>query len=68
VWLFGSLAERRERLDSDVDLATEGLPRAAAVDLLAELTALFGTRVDLVLVEDAPASLRERIATSGEAL
>ena len=65
VWLFGSLAEGRPSLESDVDLAVEGLPAATYFDALAEVTELLGTRVDLVRVEQAPASLRQRIAETG---
>lgn len=64
-WLFGSLAENRSRLDSDVDLAVEGLPPARYFDVLAELTELFGTRVDLVCLETAPPTLRDRVLQTG---
>ncbi|MBI3202438.1 MAG: nucleotidyltransferase domain-containing protein [Myxococcales bacterium] len=65
VWLFGSIAEGRPRLDSDVDLAVEGLPPARYFDALAEVAELAGTRVDLVRWEAAPPSLRERVAECG---
>lgn len=68
VWLFGSLATEAAGLESDVDLAVEGLPGSGVIEALAELFALFGTRVDLVRIEDAPESLRERIAATGAPL
>lgn len=68
VWLFGSLAEGRPRPESDVDLAVEGLPGAAFFEALAALMTLFGTRVDLVRLEEAPDSLRERVLALGRPL
>ena len=68
VWLFGSLALGNARLESDVDLAVEKLPRARYFDLLSALMALFETRVDLVAMEDAPQALRERILGTGRIL
>ena len=65
VWLFGSLASGMPHAMSDVDLAVDGLSSAAYFDVLASLMTLFGTRVDLVTLEDAPGSLRERILESG---
>lgn len=65
VWLFGSLAENRPRPESDVDLAVEGLPAACYFDVLAELTETVGTRVDLVCLEKAPGSLRDRVLETG---
>jgi predicted nucleotidyltransferase len=68
VWLFGSLASGTPRPDSDVDLAVRGLPRSRYFDLLGMLMEIFATRVDLVLLEDAPASLRDRVAETGRRL
>jgi len=68
VWVFGSLTEDIPRPESDVDLATEGLAPASYFDLLAALMKLFGTRVDLVRLEAAPASLRERVVATGTEL
>jgi uncharacterized protein len=68
VWLFGSLAAGQPTPDSDVDLAVEGLPREAYFPALAELMPLFGGPVDLVRVEDAAESLRERIRCEGREL
>lgn len=68
VWLFGSLATSAPTAESDVDLAATGIPKRRYFDLLAELNTLFGTRVDLVLLEDAPESLRERVLSTGEEL
>jgi uncharacterized protein len=68
VVLFGSLATGSHSETSDVDLAVEGLPSAEYFRALAELMAHFGTPVDLVRLEEAPKSLRERIAAEGEPL
>jgi len=68
VVLFGSLAAGRPREGSDVDLAVTGLPRARYFDALSTLMNLFGAPVDLVCLEEAPQSLRERVAAEGEAL
>ena len=68
VRLFGSLATGLFRESSDVDLAVGGLPRARYFAALADLMELFGTPVDLVRLEEAPSSLRERIRAEGEIL
>ena len=65
-WLFGSLAEGGVRETSDVDLAAEGLPSTGYFEVLAEMMAIFGCAVDLVRLEEASDSLRERILTEGE--
>ena len=68
VVLFGSLNEAQPGPEADVDLAVEGLPVADYFAVLAELMALFGTRVDLVRLEEAPESLRERVEAEGRLL
>jgi predicted nucleotidyltransferase len=68
VILFGSLANRTFGPDSDVDLAVSGLGREAYFKALADLMDVFEGPVDLVRLEDAPASLRERIDAEGERL
>ena len=68
VVLFGSLATESHRETSDVDLAVKGLPNALYFAALADLMAHFGSPVDLVRLEDAPNSLRERIAAEGKPL
>lgn len=66
VWLFGSLvAGQPPTEDSDVDLAVEGLPSAVYFNALADLMALFQGPVDLVRLEEAPDSLRDRILSEG---
>ena len=67
-WLFGSLAAGVPRPESDVDLAVSGMPSAGYFEALATLMALFGTRVDLVRLEDAPDSLRNHVLVSGKEL
>jgi predicted nucleotidyltransferase len=67
-WLFGSLALGEPTPLSDVDLAVEGLPSSAYFQALADLMTLFGGPVDLVRLEQAPASLRERVLSEGREL
>lgn len=68
VILFGSLATGACRVDSDVDIAASGVPPEKYFAALADLMEVLGTPVDLVRLEDAPESLRDRIAAEGEAL
>jgi predicted nucleotidyltransferase len=68
VWLFGSLATGTPRPSSDIDLATEGLPPEAYFEALAEALRVAQATVDLVRLEDAPASLRDRVAVEGREL
>ncbi len=68
VVLFGSMAQGAPHLGSDVDLAVLGLPPAAYFSALADLMAALGCTVDLVRLEEAPASLAERIAIEGRPL
>jgi uncharacterized protein len=65
VVLFGSLATGRLREQSDVDLAVWGLPVQDYFAALADLMGLFEAPVDLVRIEDAPESLRERVEAEG---
>ena len=68
VWVFGSLVREDATPNSDVDLAVVGLPAATYFDALADLMALFGARVDLVCLEQASTSLRERVQAEGHEL
>jgi predicted nucleotidyltransferase len=68
VILFGSLATGTVSPSSDVDVAVAGLAAARYFDALADLMELFGSPVDLVRIEEAPESLRDRIAAEGRAL
>lgn len=68
VVLFGSLSEAGPGPEADVDIGVEGLPSRDYFPALAELMTLFGTRVDLVRLEEAPQSLRERIEQDGQPL
>jgi uncharacterized protein len=65
VRLFGSMAVGGFTEHSDVDLAVEGLDDSRYFAALADLMALFGGPVDLVRVESAAASLKDRIAAEG---
>lgn len=71
--LFGSGARGRARLDSDADIAIElttGAPRDvhALGRLAARLEAVAGRRIDLVLLDEAPAPLTYRIFRDGRLL
>jgi hypothetical protein len=68
VRLFGSLAVGDFTEHSDVDLAVEGLDGSRYFAALSELMTLFGGPVDLVPMERAAASLRDRIAVEGKPL
>jgi predicted nucleotidyltransferase len=68
VWLFGSLIAGQPTAESDVDLAVEQLPSSAYFRALADLMALFQGPVDLVRLEDASESLRERVLVEGREL
>jgi hypothetical protein len=52
--------------ESAVDLAVSGLGRTVYFKALADLMDMFEGPADLVRLEDAPASLRERIDPEGE--
>ena len=60
IGVFGSLVQGTPSPDCDVDLAVEGLPHEVYFEALAELIRLLGA-VDLVRMEEAPDSLRDRI-------
>lgn len=71
--LFGSSARGTGRLDSDADIAIEltaGAPRDvhALGRLSARLESVAGRRVDLVLLDEAPAPLAYRIFRDGRLL
>lgn len=74
-YLFGSHAGGRAREESDIDLAIQVSP-AAAADARATLAGLFdrlgrvvpSDRLDLVLLNDAPSLLRHRILATGRLL
>jgi len=68
VVLFGSLAEGRFGVDSDIDLAVQGMPSSALLGTPHDLTLHAGRRVDVVRLEEAPASLVARIAECGREL
>lgn len=73
VYLFGSLSGRTATPfgpRSDVDLAVEGLVPDRYWEALGAVEAELprGRHVDLVRLEDAHASLRERVLGSGEVL
>jgi predicted nucleotidyltransferase len=71
--VFGSNARRAARPESDVDIAIELRPTAsrdvhALGSLAARLESAAGRRVDLVLLDEAPASLAYRIFRDGRVL
>ena len=65
VWVFGSLATGSMTETSDVDMAVQGLAPERYFEALAELMTVFGAPVDLVRIEEASESLRERILAEG---
>lgn len=68
VWLFGSLIAGVPSDESDVDLAVEGLDGARYFLALADLMEVFHGPVDLVRLEEAPESLRDRVLSEGREL
>ncbi len=68
VVLFGSLVTGEWRR-GDIDLAVEGLPAEAFFPLLGTLLLeALPFSVDLVAIEEAPPTLRDRIESEGELL
>jgi predicted nucleotidyltransferase len=75
-WLFGSLARGQAQAHSDVDVAVLLDPRAtrdagwgAAAEIGADLARALGRNdVDVVVLDEAPAALRERVLRDGEPL
>lgn len=65
VWLFGSLAWGSPHAGSDVDIAAGGIPAERYFGALARACEVVGAQVDLVPLEDAAPSLRERIVRRG---
>jgi predicted nucleotidyltransferase len=68
VWLFGSMASGGFTENSDVDLAVAGLDESRYFTALADLMAILGGPVDLIRVESAAGSLKDRIASEGQPL
>lgn len=68
VWLFGSLEAGQPTAESDVDLAALGLESSVYFSALADLMALFRGPVDLVRLEAASDSLRDRVLSEGREL
>lgn len=66
--LFGSLVTGDVSGDSDLDLAVCGLPPERYFAALADVMERIGGPVDLVRIEEAAASLKERIEAEGEAV
>ncbi|MBZ9793334.1 nucleotidyltransferase family protein [Rhizobium sp. 3T7] len=62
--VFGSVARREDRPDSDLDILVDTLPGTTLFDLgglLEELTETLGIEVDLVTPGGLPEKIRERI-------
>jgi len=68
VILFGSLANSDLSGEIDVDIAVSALDGRHYFDALADLMELFAAPVDLVRLEEASPSLRERIDEDGQRL
>jgi uncharacterized protein len=65
VVLFGSVATGLAGARSDLDLAVEGLQPDRYFEVLGRLAETTPVPVDLVLLEEAPESLVERLAREG---
>jgi predicted nucleotidyltransferase len=68
VILFGSVARGEADDDSDLDLAVSGLPADKLFEAMSIAWTVAGRPVDLVRLEEAPPTLRDRILTDGEVL
>ncbi|KEF41206.1 MAG: hypothetical protein ER33_12635 [Cyanobium sp. CACIAM 14] len=71
VWLFGSAVEGRFGMDSDIDLAVEGLPNLDLLEAMAEVEAAAAEDdipVDLVRLESLPPHWQRRIRDRGRLL
>lgn len=68
VYVFGSVVTGETTDRSDLDLAARGLPREAYFGALGELMSELPCNVDLVRLEEAPESLRERVRAEGREL
>jgi len=69
VWLFGSLNDGRFGLQSDVDLALEGLPADALLQAMAVVEPLQdGIVIDLVRFEELEPHWKQRIHARAERL
>lgn len=68
VYVFGSVTTGETTPRSDLDLATLGLPGEEYFEALGELMRALPCDVDLVRLEEAPESLRERVHTEGRRL
>lgn len=66
VLVFGSVARGDATDESDLDLAVEGLPPAEYFEAMARAAAAAGRPVDLVRLEEARPTLRDRILFEGE--
>ena len=70
VWVFGSLALqekgcKRFRLDSDIDLAVEGIPAERFFSAYGRILMSSDFAVDLIDASDCPSELRESILRDG---
>ena len=68
VYAFGSVVTGKATPSSDLDLAVRGLPRETYFDALGELMRVLSCDIDLVRLEDAPESLRDRVRAEGREL
>lgn len=68
IFVFGSVANHTTTPESDLDLAVSGLPHSEYFPALGELFASLPVDVDLVRLEEAPDSLRDRVEAEGRRL
>jgi len=65
IYVFGSVAEGRDRPDSDLDLAVTGLPPARYFRAVGRLLCELGSTIDLVQL-DRPTPFTEFLQTTGK--
>lgn len=68
VVLFGSFAHSGTHEESDVDLGVLGVSERDHLKAAADAEKLLGATVDLIRLEDAPQTLRDRLVDEGVVL
>ena len=68
IWLFGSVLGEGFGMNSDIDLAVEGLPAADLLDAMAVAEAVGAIPFDLVRLENLPPHWQQRLRRSGRRL
>ncbi|HUP24743.1 MAG TPA: nucleotidyltransferase domain-containing protein [Thermoanaerobaculia bacterium] len=68
LWLIGSLAHGGWGVRSDLDLVVQGLDRRRELALWRALSERLGVPVDLMRLEDLPATFQARVRAEGKLL